>query len=41
MGRDPDFAAVLGRGLARLAHMADARRVDVSAVEPQALQERL
>ena len=29
-GRDPDFAAALSRGLASLAHMAGARRVDVS-----------
>jgi len=41
MGRDPDFAAALSRGLARLACMADARRVDVSAVEPPSLRERL
>jgi hypothetical protein len=40
-GRDLDFAAALGRGLARLAHMADARSLDVSAVEPAALRERL
>lgn len=38
-GDDPDFAAALGRGLARLARFLAARRVDLAALVPAPLRE--
>ena len=39
--RDEAFASALGRGLARFAQMAGARKLDVSAIHPRKLREHL